>query len=259
MHNNYVYGFHPVHLLLTNNKKNIKKNIKKIIINKTRNDIRFQKIIQLANKNNIFIEKTPINKIKKIYPNILHQGIVAIINNNKYFYNEKKLEALIKNKKKLNLIIILDRITDPQNLGSCIRTASLSKVDFILIPKKNNIKKFTHIINKSSCGSLNHIPIITTTNLIRSIKTLKKNKIWIFGSTPEAKKNLYTTNFKSISIALIFGSENKGIRHSIKQHCDFLFSIPTFNKELKCLNISVSVGICLYEIIRQKLYANTNK
>ncbi|WP_338521359.1 23S rRNA (guanosine(2251)-2'-O)-methyltransferase RlmB [Candidatus Legionella polyplacis] len=254
MHNYYVYGFHPVHLLLLNNKKNIDNNIKKIIINKTRNDIRFQKIIQLANKNNILIERISINKIRKMYPNILHQGIIAITNNNKYFHNEKKLEKLIKNKKNSNLIVILDGITDPQNLGSCIRTASLSKVDFILIQKKNNTTRFTHIINKTSCGSLHYIPIITTTNLIRSIKTLKKNKIWIFGSTPEANKNLYTIDFKSTNIALIFGSENKGIRCSVKQQCDFLFSIPTFNNELKCLNISVSVGICLYEIIRQKLY-----
>ncbi|WGS66284.1 23S rRNA (guanosine(2251)-2'-O)-methyltransferase RlmB [Enterobacteriaceae bacterium ET-AT1-13] len=242
-----IYGIHSIENLLFFTPKRFIK----VFIFKNRNDLRIKNIINNLNKNNILIKFCNKVFLNKKCNGLIHQGIIAEIYKNKK-YSEKNIYNILKNTIK-PLLLILDCITDPRNLGACIRNAYASGVNIIIIPKKNSAK-INSLVKKVSCGVCDNIPIISVVNLSRTLFFLKKINIVIIGATHKSNNLFYNINY-NIPLALIFGSENKGIRKLTSKLCDLLISIPMKGNILS-LNVSVATGIVLFEVIRQRFYLN---
>ncbi|WP_348666180.1 23S rRNA (guanosine(2251)-2'-O)-methyltransferase RlmB [Arsenophonus symbiont of Ornithomya chloropus] len=179
--------------------------------------------------------------------NAVHQGIVALVKPGKK-YKESDLVIMLSHIK-IPFILILDCITDPYNLGACLRSADAAGVDMVIIPKDKSAN-LNSIAKKVACGAAESIPLIRVTNLAQTLRQLQKNHIRIIGTVTKSNYTLYNTELTG-SIALVMGTENKGIRHLTKKNCDDLVCIPMLG-EVNSLNVSVATGICLFEIVRQR-------
>ena len=146
--------------------------------------------------------------------------------------------------------MILDSIQDPHNMGAIIRTAECLGVDCIIIPKDNSCR-INSTVFKTSSGAISYIPIFEVVNLTRTIKQLKAQNIWIYGATGDIDMDLYQTDLKDDSIAIVMGAEGSGIRRLIQNECDYLMKIPMVGKT-ESLNVSVATAIIVSEVIRQR-------
>ena len=245
----FIYGIHAVtNLLVADSTK-----IKKIIIQKNTENKKLQNIIELADNNKVsvsFFEKVQFDnflKINKISNNI--QGVIAEIEFNKFLYKETDISKFLNPENK-NLILILDSIQDPHNMGAIIRTAECLGVDCIIVPKDNSCK-INATVFKTSSGAICYLPIIEVVNLRRVICDLKSRGIWIYGATGCTDMDLYQSDFSDDSVAIVMGAEGEGIRKLIQQECDYLIKIP-MSGNTESLNVSVATGVILSEVIRQR-------
>lgn len=243
----YVYGLHAVQALLV--RKQRKVHI--LYICKDRRNFKtfVQPLVNLALELQIAIEELNYATMQQWFT-FTHQGIVAIAETPP-IYNEGDLSVLLQNSKQPSLLLILDGITDPHNLGACLRTADATGVDFVIMPKHNSAS-ITAAVNKVASGATETIPLVRVTNLVRTIEMLKQSGVWIYGTALETEHSIYTFDF-SCSVALIMGSEDKGLRRLTKSNCDGLFSIPMLGA-VESLNISVATAVALYEIVRQRKF-----
>jgi 23S rRNA (guanosine2251-2'-O)-methyltransferase len=177
----------------------------------------------------------------------ISQGVLGFIKD----YQYTTLTDIVDDNKQITnpLVLLLDEITDPHNFGAIARSAVCLGADGIIIPRHNSVD-VNHTVFKTSSGAVKHIPIAKKTNLSNSIRYLKDNGYWIIGTDIKADKNTFETDFKK-PIGLVIGSEGKGMRRNIMEQCDILVRIPMAGK-LNSLNASVSAGVILYEIFRQK-------
>lgn len=215
-----------------------KDKVKKIILQDNFND---EKIISL-----IEILKIPVNRRSKKQMDDLaggvHQGIILDIKD----YHYKNLdEMLLKNP---NFIVILDHLEDPHNLGAIIRTCEAAGVDMMIIPKDRQVQVNATVM-KTSAGALSNMNIVRVTNLANTISKLKKEGFWIVGT------DMQGTNYDEIDydckVALIIGNEGKGMSALVSKSCDFIATIPMVGK-VNSLNASVSAGIMIYEVVRNR-------
>jgi 23S rRNA (guanosine2251-2'-O)-methyltransferase len=233
--------------------KTTPKEFSKIILLKTlKPEPKLKEIVKLAEEYGIpklFINKYEFANYfdRKNKSEGITQGVIGFIKDFQYSKLPDMLDDLkdVKNP----LILILDEITDPHNLGAIIRSAVCLGADGIVIPRHNSAE-VNHTVIKTSSGAVKYIPIARETNLINSIKYLKQNGYWIVGTDLKCEKTLFEIDLK-MPIGLIIGSEGFGIRNNLKSASDFLIRIPMSGK-LDSLNASVSAGILLYEIFRQK-------
>ncbi|MCV2508629.1 MAG: 23S rRNA (guanosine(2251)-2'-O)-methyltransferase RlmB [Candidatus Lightella neohaematopini] len=239
-----IYGINTIKTLLNYNHKYFNN----VLISKKNNE-RIKVIIDKLNFFKIKISFVNEKLINKIVGNVVHQGILAYVDKKKYV-NKLFLINLINIKNKLLLILILDSITDPHNLGSCLRSAYAANVDLVIIPKYNSVK-LNDTVYKVSSGAANIIPILKVNNLNNVIKILKSKGIKIIGTNDKSNNILYKSNLNK-SLALIIGSENRGICNSIYHNCDEIINIPTRNS-MTSINLSVATGIILFEIVRQRI------
>jgi 23S rRNA (guanosine2251-2'-O)-methyltransferase len=253
MNKECVFGWHAVEALLNNPKRSIikiylscSKHNKKPQTNK-----KLQTILDIANAKNISIENLTSKAMDLQFPNCVHQGIVAYAQS-LLCYHEQDLISLLNKAKNPPLFLILDEITDPHNLGACLRTAEAAAVDCVIIPKDKSAT-ITPTVSKIASGAAESIPLVRVTNLVRTLDKLKEKGIWIYGADVTAEQSLYSINCK-YPLAIVMGSENKGLRRLTKEHCDNLFSLPMLGN-IQSLNVSVATGIALYEIIRQRTFA----
>lgn len=245
MTDQYVYGVHAVTSLLNNRYRKTKK----LYVNQERIDARMQDLLQLASQADIPIEYLSIQKMNQRFADIVHQGVVATAGQLPE-YGEGDLERLLASSKQPALILILDGVTDPHNLGACLRSADAAGVDFVIIPKDKNVG-ITPVVSKVACGAAESVPLVRVTNLARVMESIKKQGIWIYGAAGEAECSLYNLDCR-IAIALVMGSEDKGMRHLTRQQCDGLFALPMLGA-VSSLNVSVATGVSLYEVVRQRM------
>ncbi len=176
-----------------------------------------------------------------------HQGVIAYVAAHSYCTVEDILDNARK-KEKAPFIIILDKITDPHNFGSILRTANCVGADGVIIPKRGSVG-ISDVVAKTSAGAVEYTPVAKVTNISQTIDNLKKEGIWVVGA--EACGDvMYNTDLKG-SIALVVGSEGEGISHLVKEKCDFLCKIPMYG-EINSLNASVAAAVMMYEIVRQR-------
>lgn len=244
MSDQYVFGIHAVEALL----KKRRHAIKQVWISATRRDQRMQALIDLIQKAQVNYSTLSAADIDSRFPDSVHQGIVAATEPLPT-YHENDIPTLITQTEGTPLILILDGVTDPHNLGACLRNADAAGVDCVIIPKDRSAA-LTPTVSKVACGAAETVPLIRVTNLVRTLETLKQAGIWIFGAAADAQKTLYQLDGQR-PLALVLGAEGSGMRRLTKEHCDDLFSIP-MQGSVSSLNVSVATGISLFEMIRQR-------
>lgn len=244
-----VLGKNPVLEFLKSNPKELNKII---LLKKVKPDNKLREIVKRAEENGISLIYLNYFEFKQYFDNKskdegIDQGVLGFIKDFEY----KSLRKIVEDNKKIvnPLILILDQITDPHNLGAIIRSAVCLGADGIVIPRHNSAE-VNHTVIKTSSGAVNYISIAKETNLTNSILFLKNNGYWIAGTDIKTNKTIFEADLK-LPLALIIGSEGSGMRNNLKQQCDLLLRIPMAGK-LGSLNASVSAGVFLYEIFRQK-------
>ena len=176
-----------------------------------------------------------------------HQGIIAVAAVCEYV-SVKEILDRAREKGKAPFVIICDKITDPHNLGSIIRTANCVGADGVIIPKRNSVG-LNAVVAKTSAGALEYTPVAKVTNIARTLDELKEEGLWIAGADMDGSL-MYKNDLKG-ALGLVIGSEGEGISRLVKEKCDFLVSIPMFG-EINSLNASVAAAILMYEVARQK-------
>lgn len=244
MSEQFVYGVHAVNALLSNPHRVINK----LFVSQDRIDKRLQEVLDKAEQSQIVIEKLSAKKMNQRFADFSHQGVVASASSLPD-YGESHLIALLESSKKPALILILDGVTDPHNLGACLRSADATGVDFVMIPKDKSAS-ITPVVSKVACGAAESVPLVRVTNLVRAMEVLKEHGVWIYGAAGEANSSLYQMDCSG-TIAIAMGAEGEGLRRLTREHCDGLFSLP-MQGTVDSLNVSVATGVSLYEVIRQR-------
>lgn len=198
-------------------------------------------IIDLCKQRGIRFETLPSQKIESLPGN--PRDVAAFVSPIDY----AEIEDIIEEASETSIILVLDGIEDPGNLGAIIRSAECFGVDGVIIPK-NNACPVNMTVMKTSAGAVTHVPVARVVNISDTLEKLKNAGYWVYGTDAKAKQKLSGTNFDK-KTAIVIGSEGRGMRNLVTKHCDVLVSIPMFGK-INSLNASVSTGIVLYEISR---------
>ncbi len=225
-----------------------RRDINKILIAKGEKHGSINKIIALAKERKILLTELEKSKLNQIAQTQNHQGVIAIVPPYNYCEVEDILE-LAKQKQEMPFILLLDGIEDPHNLGSIIRTAETAGVHGIIIPKRR-AASVNSTVSKVSAGAVEYMKIARVNNLNETIRYLKEQGLWICG-TDMNTNTTYTNQDYKMPIALVIGSEGFGISRLVKENCDFLVKIPMKGK-ITSLNASVSAGIIMYEVVKQR-------
>lgn len=239
-----ITGIHAVESALNNDADNIMQ----VWIAENKRNQRVKALIHRAQKRGLIAHRADMKMLDKLAKTRQHQGVVAEYNA-PASYNEDDLLSLLENLQETPLLLVLDGITDPHNLGACLRTAEGAGVDAVIAPKDNAVG-LTPAARKVASGAAETVPFVQVTNLVRSMEKIKQLGIWFIGTSNKARSNLYTQNFKTPT-AIVMGAEGKGLRRLTEEHCDELISIPMAGR-VSSLNVSVATGVCLYEVVRQR-------
>jgi len=237
-----IYGFHSVEAALNNNSSGISR----ILFDSQRHDKRCTSLLRLAQNSQVKIEHVNCQVLDQLSHNANHQGVVAELNQsqtNKTTLTFKELLLAIKDKNNA-IVLVLDGITDPHNLGAIIRSAECFGVDAVIIPKDNSANANNPTVVKVSSAATNYIPVITVNNLVTAINELQEHEFWVAG-TSLGDKSVSLFEFKPPGrIAWVMGSEGDGIRRLVADNCDYLVSIPLYGNT-ESLNVSVATGVVL--------------
>ena len=240
--NNTIEGRNPVYEALAGDFP-----IEKVYISDTAHGSQISKIINEAKRRGIPFKSVTAKKIDEIANTQSNQGVVAFVSAVKYVSVSDILD-FAQNKGENPVIIICDEITDPHNLGAIIRTANATGAHGVIIPK-NRAVGVNAVVFKTSAGAAAHTLIAKVGNLTQTINELKECGVWITGADMGGKE-MYDEDFKG-PIAIVVGSEGKGISKKIKENCDFLVSIPMVG-QINSLNASVAASVLMYEVLRQR-------
>ncbi len=240
-----IYGIHAVQAFLTN----APERLIEVYVLKGREDKRLQSVLNELYKLGISVQFLNRDTLDKKANGEVHQGIIARVQQAKEL-NENDLVEILQ-KKANPLLLVLDGITDPHNLGACLRSADAAGVCAVIVPKDKSAQ-LTAIARKVACGAAEVVPLVRVTNLARTLRDLQQqHNIWVVGTAGEAIETLYEAKLTG-GLALVMGAEGDGMRRLTRETCDQLISIPMAGS-VSSLNVSVATGICLFEIVRQRL------
>jgi 23S rRNA (guanosine2251-2'-O)-methyltransferase len=243
MSTDVVFGIHAVSALMTR----APQDILEVFIVKDRDDQRMQPLIQQARSHGISIQFCQRKVLDDKTAGGQHQGIVARARLQDAG-NEQDLAAILA-ATDTPLLLILDGVTDPHNLGAILRSADAAGVHAVIVPKDRSVK-LTSVVRKVACGAAEAVPFIAVTNLARTIRELKDAGIWVLGAAGETEQTIYQATMTG-PLAIAMGAEGDGLRRLTKELCDGLVKIPMFGL-VSSLNVSVATGICLFEAVRQR-------
>ena len=239
-----IYGFHSIESIL----KSKPELVLNVLMQNERKDKRINELINSLSSQKIsysFADKATLDKISK---GELHQGVISSVIPPSIL-NEESLIKSITRFNQNSLILILDSIQDPRNLGACLRSANAAGVSHVII-NKDGSAPINSLVHRTSAGAINNLQIFHVTNLSRTIQQIKKRDIWVVGLDGNTESSIYNVNLTG-SIAFVVGSEGKGIRSLIKKNCDQIVSIPMAGN-IESLNVSVATAIALFETKRQR-------
>ncbi|MDK2918098.1 MAG: rRNA (guanosine2251-2-O)-methyltransferase [Candidatus Petromonas sp.] len=222
--------------------------IDKILIAKGNREGSIKKIIGMSKDRGIPVQYVDKNKLNQIAASNAHQGVIAYVAAYKYYELDDILDRA-KSKGEDIFLVILDEIKDPHNLGSVLRTADAAGVHGIIIPKRRSVG-LTATVAKTSAGAIEYVPVAKVTNLARTIDYLKEKGVWVIGADMEGENLHYNSELKG-NIALVIGSEGKGLSRLVKEKCDFSVRLP-MKGEVSSLNASVAASILMYEVLKQR-------
>jgi len=238
----YIYGINPV----TEALKARGRAFEWVGMAKERHDLRLQRLIEECRKRAIPIRFVQRTELDRMAGNAAHQGVVAVTSAKQY----NDLDDIIGAKRgQHSLVVVLDGIEDPHNLGAILRTADAAGADGAVIPERR-AASVTGTVAKASAGASEHLPIAKVTNIARIVEELKDRNIWTVGLDEHGQQTYDSLDY-SMDCALVLGAEGKGLHDLVKKKCDFLVSIPMLGK-VPSLNVSVAGAVVLYEIVRQR-------
>ena len=243
MKSKMIFGFHAVTARLRHEASSVEE----IYVDSSREDRRMQELLRAAKAVNVRIIQADDTRLSNIVGTRRHQGVVAKAGELSLARNLDELLDAIEGPP---LILILDGITDPHNLGACLRVADGAGAHAVIAPKDRAVG-LNATAAKVASGAAETVPYITVTNLARTLRDLKERDIQLIGTTEDAEKGLYEANFTG-GAALVMGSEGEGMRRLTRETCDLLVSVPMFGS-VESLNVSVAAGVCLYEARRQRI------
>ena len=221
--------------------------INKILISKNiHSDNKIEKIKDMAKERGIVFQFVAKEKFSE-YAEFNHQGIIAQVSPIKYTDFDEFLEMPHEN----SSVVILDGIEDSHNLGAIIRTCVCAGVSGIIIPSRRNVQ-VNSIVEKTSAGAINHIPVIKVNSLMNVVQKLKENNWWVIAADASAKDNYYNVNYNDMNFAIIMGAEHAGVSKSLLKASDFIVKIPMANN-FNSLNVSNALSAIIFETVRQKL------
>lgn len=209
---------------------------------------RVAELIEEAKSHGVKLSQQSRAQLDRLADDNRHQDIIAWFDANNIF-SEKQLSQVLDNAEPAPLLLILDGVQDPHNLGACLRTAEAAGVAAVIYPKDKS-SGLTPVARRAAAGAAEVIPLIEVTNLARVLRQLKERGIWLAGTSDQATVDVYSVDLKG-GLGIVMGSEGRGMRRLTEELCDFTFSLP-MQGSVSSLNVSVATGVCLYEALRQR-------
>jgi len=244
-----LFGFHAVGVRL----KTAPQSIVEIYYEATRRDARMRQFLDRARAAGARLIEADAERLAKLAGSHGHQGVAARVEPTKQITSlDELLENLEESGVKNPLLLVLDGVTDPHNLGACLRVADGAGAHAVIAPK-DHAAGINATVAKVASGAAETVPYFMVTNLARTLNELKERNIWIIGTSGDADKNIYQMDLKG-PVALVLGAEGDGMRQLTRKTCDELVSIP-MQGAVESLNVSVASGVCLFEAVRQRLAA----
>jgi 23S rRNA (guanosine2251-2'-O)-methyltransferase len=244
----YIYGINAV----TEALKAQKRSFEWVGMAKERHDLRLQRLIEDCRRLGVPVQYLKRTDLDRMAGTGAHQGVVAVTSAKQY----SDIDDVVGAKRgKYALILVLDGVEDPHNLGAILRTSDAAGADGVVIPERR-AAAVTGTVTKVSAGASEHLPIAKVTNIARTVEELKERNVWTVGLDEKSKKTYDALDYK-MDCALVLGGEGKGLHDLVKKKCDFLVSIPMLGK-VSSLNVSVAAGVVLYEIVRQRRAGETS-
>lgn len=237
-----LYGVSPVLEALRSGERGVER----VIVAEGASHHRLREVLALARERGVVVRRTERNELQRLVGDVNHQGVVAIAAAAKY---RDAGELLTSFAGRTPLALLLDGVEDPRNLGAILRTAECAGVDGVFIPERRAVG-LTETVAKTAAGALEHVPVAKAGNLVRLIEQLKESGVWVVGVEAGAATD-YTAWDWTVPCALAFGGEGAGLHRLVRERCDALVSIPLLGR-ITSLNVSVAVGVVLYEALRQR-------
>lgn len=237
-----VFGFHAVLARLRADSGSVTE----IYLDEDRKDARAKDLVAAAQRSGVPLMRVPTKRLDGFYGGGRHQGVVAMVVEKQA---REGLEDLLDSLKEPPLLLILDGVTDPHNLGACLRVADAAGAHAVIAPK-DRAAGVSAVVSKVASGAAESVPYYMVTNLARTLDELKERNIWIVGADERAEKTLYETELPS-AIAWVLGAEGEGMRRLTRERCDLLVRIP-MRGQVESLNVSVASGVCLFESLRRR-------
>jgi len=244
MSSQLIYGIHAVSALLARQPERI---IEAYVL-KGRQDERLAPLLEELVRFGVSVQQMHRKVMDDKVQGESHQGIIVRVKEGRR-YGEQELPELLAAGGDAPLLLILDGVTDPHNLGACLRSADAAGACAVIVPKDKSAG-LTSTARKVACGAAEVVPLVQVTNLARTMRTLQEAGVWIVGTAGETDLDIYQSNLAG-PLALAMGAEGKGLRRLTREHCDQLVRIPMAGS-VSSLNVSVATGICLFEALRQR-------
>lgn len=242
----YLAGKHPILEALKAGRA-----INKIFMSNQAQRHLVQPIMEEAKARGIVVQQVDKSKLDRLVPDMQHQGVVAQAAAVAYAEVDELL-ARAAQRGEAPLIVLLDEVEDPHNLGSVLRTADCTGVHGVIVPKRRSAG-LTAVVAKTSAGAVEYVPVARVSNLVQTMEKLKEAGLWIAGADAGAKEGFYETNLTG-PLAIVIGNEGQGLSRLVRERCDFILSLPMFG-QINSLNASVAAGVILYEVVRQRQQA----
>ncbi|WCP67360.1 23S rRNA (guanosine(2251)-2'-O)-methyltransferase RlmB [Vibrio tubiashii] len=244
MSNEFIYGIHAVKAVLEREPERF---IEAFVL-KGRQDDRLMPILNELQVCGVSIQQMTRKTLDDKARGANHQGIMARVKPAKQL-NENDLDNILA-KHESPLLLVLDGVTDPHNLGACLRNADAAGVAAVIVPKDKSAN-ITATVSKVACGAAETVPLVRVTNLARTMRALQEQGVWFVGTAGEATHDIYQAKLTG-SLAIVMGAEGDGMRRLTRETCDDLIKIPMAGS-VSSLNVSVASGVCLFEAVRQRL------
>ena len=240
----YVYGLHAVQAML----ERAPRRIRQMKVQRGRLDARMQALLELAASEALDIERGLPDELDRLADGGVHQGVLAMVTPSE-LWSEEMLGHLLDKEEGVPLLLVLDGVTDPHNLGACLRSADAAGAQAVIIPRDKSAS-LSPTVRKVACGAAETVPLVAVTNLARTLKQLQQRGLWVVGTAGEAEQLLYEVDL-TVPTVIVMGAEGAGMRRLTREHCDYLAKLPMAGA-VSSLNVSVTAGICLFEAVRQR-------
>jgi 23S rRNA (guanosine2251-2'-O)-methyltransferase len=244
MSESWIVGINPVDGALGNDAERVRE----LLVEAGQRNARVQELAERAKALRIPVHQRPRAELDKLAGEARHQGVAALYDPPPMTH-EHALADLLERDGADTLLLVLDGVTDPHNLGACLRSAAAAKVTAVIVPKDRAVG-LTPVVRRASAGGADRVPLVAVTNLARTLRELREAGVWITGLAGDTEASVYGVDFRGPA-ALVLGSEGEGMRRLTRELCDFVAKIP-MPGSMESLNVSVAAGVVLFEVLRQR-------